>query len=159
MNTPGRTRTLTIAAILLVVQAVLELTDLALSFALRDLLGGEMTADALAKQLSEGPTNISWLGVSTSVLMSAIFVVLAALVLRGDATARVAAWVFAGLGLLGFAAGALFSTPAPANPSVPGWYLEYSGLAAALTLVAYVAIIVLLAPRPSGFARRPVPTG
>jgi len=154
----ARTRTVTIAAALLVVQAILGLVGLAVSSAFRDILGEEkMSANAIAKQLSEGPTNISLFGVGCSVLLSVIFLVLAAFVLRGSNPTRISAWVLSGLGLLCFGVGGLYSTPSAAKQSGPRWYLEYSAAVSVLTLAIYAAIIVLLALRPSNeyFAKRP----
>jgi hypothetical protein len=147
-----------IAAALLVVQGILGLVGLAVSFTLRDVLSDKpMTADAIAAQLAGGAPNMSVFGVGFAVLLSVSCLVLAVFVLRGSNRARIAAWVFSGLGLLGFGLSAVSFAPSAAKRPVPHWYLEYSGAVSLLVLVIYAAIVVLVL-RPSTsdyFARRP----
>jgi hypothetical protein len=168
-RTSGATRpvTVTIAAALLVVLAILETVDLAISFSLRDVLGDQ----GIQRQLSEGPTSISPAGVGLVVLMSVVFLVLARFVLRGSNLARIVAGLFSCLCLVAFFVAAMSATPMSATPmsatpATPGaepqlepqWYLNYSAPATLLTLASYVAIIVLLALRPSDryFTKRSV---
>jgi preprotein translocase subunit Sss1 len=157
MRTPARPRTVTIVAVLLVVQAILGLVGLAMSFALRDVLGGEATtANAIAKQFAGGATTTSLFGVGCSVLLAITCLVLAAFLVRGANPARVAAWVFSAIGVFGFAVSNIYSAPSAVKQPVPQWYLEYSGAASLLVLAIYAAIIVL-ALRPSTneyFAKR-----
>jgi hypothetical protein len=154
----ARPRTVTIAALLLAAQAVIGLVGLTVSYALRDAVGETtMSANAIAKQFAEGPTNLSPLGVGCSVLLAGTFLALTAFVLRASDPGRIAARVLSVAGLLLFVAGGLFSVPSPAKPSVPGWYSTYSAVGSLLGLAIAVAIIVLLAPRLSNgyFAKRP----
>jgi hypothetical protein len=157
MRQAARPRTVTITAALLAVPAILGLASLAVSVPFRHVLGAEqLTANSVATQLTGGPTNLSLLGVGSSVLLSVIFLALAAFVLRGGPRARVATRVFCGLGLLCFGVASVTSAPSPAK-SVPGWYVTYSASVCLVALASYAAIIVLLALRPSQehFAKRP----
>jgi hypothetical protein len=148
----------TIAASLLAVQAVATLVDLGVSVAVRDSRGvDEPTIGAIARQLSDGPTSLSPLGVGCAVLFVAICLVLAAAVLRGrNPAARAAALAFSAFGLVCFVAGGISAAPAtPLRPEA-AWYLDYLGFASLLALVIYASVIVLLAVRPSSryFAER-----
>jgi 4-hydroxybenzoate polyprenyltransferase len=154
-----RPRTIPIAAALLATQAILALAGLAVSFAYRDILREEkVSADTIAKHLAGEPAAMSLFGIGCSVLLSVIFLVLAAFVLRGSNPGRIAALMFSGLGVLFGLFRILLGSPSPAR-SGPGWYEANSAVAsiALLALVVYAAIIVLLALRPSDeyFARRP----
>jgi hypothetical protein len=154
---PARPRTVTIAATVLIAQAILGLVGIAVSFTFRDnLLEEKINASAIGKHLAGVPTDISLFGVGCSVLLSVIFLVLAAFVLRGSNPARITAWVFSGLGLL-LGGRILFNSPSPAKEG-PGWYEANSAVAIVLllALTIHVAIIVLLAMRPCNvyFARR-----
>jgi hypothetical protein len=147
----------TIAATVLIAQAILGLVGIAVSFTFRDnLLEEKINASAIAKHLAGVPTDISLFGVGCSVLLSVIFLVLAVFVLRGSNRARITAWVFSGLGLL-LGGRILFNSPSPAKEG-PGWYEANSAVAIVLllALTIHVAIIVLLAMRPCNvyFARR-----
>jgi hypothetical protein len=91
------------------------------------------------------------------VLVSILFVVLGVLVLRGNNAARITVWVFSGLSLLCLGVGAASSVLSPTMQFAPGWYRTYSLVSLVLSLVVNVAIIVLLARRPSNdYFRKPV---
>jgi hypothetical protein len=154
---PARPRTVTIAAVLLVVLAILEPLFLAMSFAIRDTLGEDGPTNAIARQFSDGATSISGYGVGCSVLLSAIFLALAAGLLRGRHPARIATWAFSGLCLVTFVVGGTLADPSTPAQAAPRWYLESSATLLVLALASYPAIIVLLALRPSSryFAERP----
>jgi hypothetical protein len=148
----ARPRTVTIAAALLAVQAIAGLAGIAVSFAYRDnLLAQKMSVTAIATHLAGRASDFSVFGVGCAVLLAAIFVVLAASMLRGRNPARVAAVALSGLGAL-CGARLLYGSPASAKEG-PSFYEVNSAVdfTLILTLLLHVAIIVL-ALRPSASA-------
>lgn len=150
----ARPRTVTIAAALLAVQAILGLTGLALAVLLR---ADRSNTYAITDQFVGGPTNLSPLGVAFAVLLAGVYLGLAGFVLRGSGPARPLALAFCGLAPLWFFLGEAVRIPSVVTQRDPQWYLDYSGFASLLALAIYAAIIALLAWRPSNeyFARRP----
>ena len=55
--------------------------------------------------------------------------------------------VLSALSLIAFVVGGLHAAPAVMTQRVPGWYVELSGAASALTPVGHAMIIVLLTLR------------
>jgi hypothetical protein len=152
-------RSIKVSAVLLTVQAALTLAGVAFALVFGNVVSPTgFDGNALAKQFAGGPTHPSAIGVGVALLVSAGFLALAVLVVRGGRRGRTIARVACGLGLLAFVGGGLLLTaPTPVTGPVPGWYAEYGGFAAALALLSYVGTIVLLSLRHSSSRPAQVP--
>ncbi|GIJ50256.1 hypothetical protein Val02_71420 [Virgisporangium aliadipatigenens] len=144
-------RSTKVSAGLLAVQAALALVGVALAVRFGDVVSPTaFDGNALAKQFAGGPIHPSAIGVGVAVLVSAGFLTLAVLVVRGSRRGRTLARIACGLGLLAFVGGGvLLTSPTHVAGTAPGWYTEYGGFAAALALLCYIGTIALLSLRHS----------
>jgi hypothetical protein len=156
-SAPPRPTTVTIAAGLMLVMAVLEFISAALSIAVT-----KHVDDVLASYgTSTGTTQYSLYGSIIGGIIAVILLVALAIVnLRGQNWARIVAFVVAGLGIACcgcgsvslFSAGALMSSASQQagveNP-YPGWYIGSAGSIEIIGLLLSVAVIILLAMRQS----------
>lgn len=144
---PPRPVTVTAAAGLMFFQVVLALLGGIMAIANKDIIRDA----AEAQQPADGPqmdtdmiVNIGLaFGVGLNVVIAIVFVVLALLNMRGSNVARIITWVVCGLFLccVGFG----FIGSFQQTDAVPGWYTAYSIINAALGLLIYIGVIVLLA--------------
>jgi hypothetical protein len=176
---PARPTVVTAAAGLMFLVAVLGLVSAVVAVAVmagfRDAL-----LDALADQdpqMAEAASTIFTfsmvLGIVFSLLPAAGFTVLGLFVLRGANAARVTTWVVTGLflacGACLLAVQGLGSFMPSGDPgseaasraiedAIPGWYTVTEIVISVLELLAYIAIVVLLAlPASNAFFAKPVP--
>ncbi|MDT5036866.1 MAG: hypothetical protein QOE03_2051 [Micromonosporaceae bacterium] len=153
-----RPSTVTTAAALIFVSVALGIIQLIVMLASRSVI-----EDIVRHQPSSGmdpstAVNIQLgIGGGCGLVVSILFAVLGVLVLRGNNAARITVWVLSGLSLLCLGIGAASNALNPSMQFAPGWYRAYSIVSLVLSLVLNVAIIVLLARRPSNdYFRKPV---
>jgi hypothetical protein len=156
-----RPATVTAAAGLLFLSVLLGVVGVIISIANKDIAIEIAKKNAAKTAGAPDPTafvNLSTYGSGACELV--VFVALAVLgvlVLRGNNVARITTWVLCGLSLLCLTGVSLASVLGPNSADVPGWYAAYGVISAGVGLVVNVAIIVLLALRPSNeFFAKPV---
>ncbi|TQS41002.1 hypothetical protein [Cryptosporangium phraense] len=153
-----RPATVTMAAYVLVGEAVLLLLGAVVSLLAQDTIK-EATDKYLDDQnLTSSSTNgtaSQVFGIVFGLIFAAAFIGLALGVLRGANVARIIAWVVSGLALCCVGVSTAFSL-AVISKYLPGGYLAYSYLVTFLELAGFVAIIVLLAlPASNAYFRKP----
>ncbi|WP_143175459.1 hypothetical protein [Cryptosporangium aurantiacum] len=93
-------------------------------------------------------------GIIFSLVFAAAFVALALGLLRAANVARIITWVLCGLGLC--CTGVISAFSLILVEYLPGGYVAYMYTVTAVTLIIYIAIIVLLAlPASNAYFRRP----
>jgi len=155
---PPRPTTVTAAVGLMFFAVVLNLVGSAISISTSDTVN-----DAIEREMeASGGSNTNnvltqGLTIGFSLILSIVFVVLALLLLRGSNGGRIATWVVTGIWLLcGFCglAGGFFLL---AIDGIPGWLIGYTIASGAISVILYIAIIVLLLLPASNAYFKPKP--
>lgn len=154
---PARPVTVTAASGLMLVMAVLEFISAGISIAVTN----HVDAVLASYNTDTSSTKYSLYGSIGGGIVAVILLVALAIVnLRGQSWARIVAFVLCGLGIACcgcgsvslFSAGALLnsaSQQAGVENPYPGWYIGSAGSVEIVGLLLCVAVIILLAMRPS----------
>lgn len=155
-----RPTTVTAAAALIFASVALGLIQVIVTFASRNIIE-DMVRHQVPNSNGMDPHTAVNVQLATSggcgVIISILFAVLGVLILKGNNPARITVWVLGGLSLLCLGVGAIANVLSSSMQFAPGWYHAYAIVAAVLGLGINIAIIVLLALRPSNdYFRKPV---
>jgi hypothetical protein len=149
---PPRPTTVTAAAGLMFLQALLSVLGIAMAYANRGILEDVARHSPDASKSPIKPEVIAHFslifGSFCGGLLAILFLVLGALILRGNNVARIVTWVVAGLFLLCSGLSGLVNAFGP-DHGEPGWYKTYSAVSAVAEMAIFVAVIALLAVRQS----------
>lgn len=142
---PPRPWTVTAAVAAIFAVVALNLIGSVISVAYADRIADAVERETEASGGSAGPSNTitTFVSVGFSVVLSIAFIVLAVLLLRGSNGARIATWAVGGFWLLcGFCG--LASSFFLLALDLPGWLTAYSIASSAVSVLLFIAIIVLL---------------